>query len=104
MSEIIWDGKGLPPVGAHLETTWGYKACWHECVILPKNKIAIDRHGGWHVMDAGRDFEFRSIKSERDKAIETIARYIVNSGTLMLGNGYKMAEFLYDAGYRKVEQ
>ena len=66
-----WYERGeLPPVGSHLEVTFGNKSTWHECVVLPGKKIAIDRYAGWHVMGWQDDFEFMPIKTEREKFVE----------------------------------
>lgn len=92
-----------PAVGSHLEVTFGNKSIWHECVVLPAKKIAIDRYAGWHVMAWQDDFEFRPLKTERERAIEEISSIAITacgheSGLIPCRN---IARALYDAGYRK---
>lgn len=57
----------VPEVGDHLEVTWGDKAVWHECVILPSGKIAILGYvNEVRKIDKLDCIEFRPIKSELD--------------------------------------
>lgn len=99
MSEIIWDGKGLPPIGCRCEVK---RNCfWKNCEILGhavshgEKFIIFQIDGRWDSSEALSDF--RPIKSERDKAIEDLDRIWVAS--------VSMKEFIaniYDEGYRKV--
>lgn len=119
MSEIIWDGKGLPPVGCEciVDTDWSddshikmfngkkVKIVMHdicpegECVAVFKMIYPHDRVcEAYHGLIAGN---FKSIKSERDKAIEEMQKIMNRNGYMLNPSVY--AEF-YDAGYRKIEQ
>lgn len=75
--EVEWDGKA-PHVGWHGECTWGDKAVWFECVILPAGRIAKDKYGEWEVADMVRlrNIEFRPTRTkeqrQRDELIEAI--------------------------------
>lgn len=108
----------IPDTGSHLEVTFGNKSIWHECVVLPNKKIAIDRYAGWHVMAWQDDFEFRPLKSYRDKAIEAaidmlpdscifVDLYNCESGELLLGMKEKLESFFgkyYDAGLLRLPE
>lgn len=85
-------------IGWHGECTWGDKVYWHECVILPKNKIAVFDLDS--IMVLSDDFDFRPIKTERELAIEEMAK-VMSKGTV--STYMSVAEKLYDAGYRKNE-
>lgn len=89
----------LPPVGSHLEVTFGNKSIWHECVLLPGKKIAIDRYAGWHVMGWQDDFEFRPIKTEREKFVERFNQEWHAQNKPL----YEFAAAQYDKGLRYVD-
>jgi hypothetical protein len=95
------DRGELPPIGSHLEVAFGNKSLWHECVVLPSKKIAIDRYAGWHVMAWQDDFEFRPIKTEREKFVERYAETV-----LSIEQKYDskfIGGILYESGMRYVE-
>jgi hypothetical protein len=95
-----------PSIGSHLEVTWGNKSMWHECVVLPKNKIAIDRHAGWHVIAWQNDFEFRPIKSDREKAIEAAMEVALSQAYFgeTLSICERFSNGLYDAGLLRLPE
>lgn len=110
-----WNGEGLPPVGTVCEFRWGV-AAWKRCTVFAHRPNA---NGG---IDALVDIEcdwtfsssptrFRPIKSAEQIAAEERGAAInemVNVWRRTMGRfaveEHGLAEMLYDAGYRKVEQ
>jgi len=104
MSEVFWDGKGLPPVGCI-------------CEILPayqKVKITyIGQNVGCYVdLLNGIEFSmtlssvcFMPIKSAQNKTIEELGKKILEAGNIFVGGAAAklIAEHLYDAGLRFTE-
>lgn len=89
--------KYVPKVGNHLEATWGAKSYWCECVILPKDKIAL--LGNLNVvrnMSEMEDIEFRPIKTDREIFIENAAKIMVDAGDGVI-NDISLGA-LYDSG------
>ena len=74
------ESNELPAVGSHLEVSWGKKVAWYECVVLPSNRLAIDRYAGWHVVGWRDDYEFRPLKTEKEKFVERLV-LIMNDNT-----------------------
>jgi S-methylmethionine-dependent homocysteine/selenocysteine methylase len=108
-----WHDKGeLPPAGTECEFHF-WKSKWVKATIPA---IVQDAHGDFFAiaqMADGFSFssdvsKFRPIKSERDKAIESISNVIFESAEIIAGISFKSAKDvagkLYDAGYRKVKQ
>lgn len=87
-----WDGTGLPPVGTECEF---YKHDPHVIQAYQKGKIQYfsdctvviktDKPG--EIIGHPINFDFRPLRTERDKAIDQIAIYVNNTA----------AENLYDA-------
>lgn len=117
MSEIIWDGKGLPPVGAIVKIDIGAKhyeifrkiegknaeIICHSTSSKDDDPIAVFRciFGDESVYHGLVEGNFLPIKSERDKAIEEMQKIMNRNGYMLNPSVY--AEF-YDAGYRKLEE
>lgn len=105
MSE--WNGEGIPPVGTVCEATWGGKAFWRKAVILSSSHIAVDHlSDGWGVRHIDEyygsfAFEFRPLQSEEQKQVAELEAMIASySGP----SNKALAQSIYDAGFRKVEQ
>lgn len=92
-----WDGTGLPPVGTECEF---YKHDPHVIPAYQKGKIQYfsdctvviktDKPG--EIIGHPINFEFRPLRTERDKAVEKL-RQTLN----VIRNTYEDAENLYDA-------
>lgn len=100
-NEKSWHEKGeLPPVGWHGEVTWGAKTSWHECVMLPSNRISYNSISGWVVNDVRNlEFvEFRPLKTERERFVEAAIACLTEfkSENQVFGE-------LYDAGFKAPE-
>lgn len=102
LTQSVWDGTGLPPVGVECEYkkyekdgigTWWYGTVKYvsDCTVVLKRNGCVGETVGHP-----SNFEFRPIRSERDEAVHEIAS--------MIGHGtfYEDAERIYDAGYRKL--
>lgn len=99
-----WDGKGLPPAGTTVEyTAIDYD---HAKPAIENGKwyrgTIIAYYEGWvWTSDNGirsvSNTAFRPIKSDRDKAVEDIIKYL----RITNQSDYEIAEKIYDAGYRK---
>ena len=104
MSE--WNGEGLPPVGTVCEATWGEKVEWLRCVILWGNVAAIEHGEDFYTeniddYDGSCAFEFRPLQSEEQKQVAEIDAIIANYTS---ASGLELAQEIYNAGFRKVEQ
>lgn len=64
------NGEDWPAVGWHGSCTWGAREEWYECVILPGQTAAINKHGQWMVMGPGRleSPQFDDLPSLEDRA------------------------------------
>lgn len=107
ITELVWSGEGLPPVGVECEGLFprhlGNSFEWQDCLVLyvfehecaVKSKVTSTLH----YCD-----QFRPIRSPedvaRDEAIEAMicAARCIDHTTLR-----GLVEILYDAGYRKAE-
>lgn len=102
-----WHKKGeLPPVGEICEI---HHSCWNESKF-EKVKIAaitkdylIVEYATFEQHYLRKDMSFRSLRTERDRAIdEIVSEFIDHYGDPKGGERYLgIAEKLYDAGYRK---
>lgn len=96
-----WNGEGLPPVGAVVETTNGFGEVRHVTVIghtLNGRNLVIE-HG-----DSGIEVcapaDLRPIRSERDKAVEEAMEDIDAEGG-DFASILSIVERMIAAGYRK---
>lgn len=98
-------GTEMQPIGWHGEVTYGSRACFNECVILPDRQIALKLGGGWCVNDfdswVGKNFEFRPLKTEKEKFVERYSEFY-NAGPLE-SSLEEWAESLYDKGLRFID-
>lgn len=103
--DSTWHERGeLPPVGWHGECTWGMRANFFECVILPYGKLARASYGGdWAISPIGehREIEFRPICTERKKAIEAAAKIAEEHNKSGAKEFYGA---LYDAGLLRLPE
>lgn len=118
MSNVEWNGVGLPPVGAKVITNYdhsGYESAQQahnkEAVIVAHaNNVAIFEyyHNGCKFYHGFYSGYFKPVKSERYKAIEEMSKTVIRAHAnlireLPIIDDISLAA-LYDAGYRKVEQ
>ena len=77
---------------------------WHECVILPDKKIAVKNKFGeeWYSRPIDNSYEFRPIKSDREKAIEEMAKIFFDAQN-GIANDISFGA-LYDAGFKKTDK
>ncbi|HHQ4466794.1 TPA: hypothetical protein ACSPZQ_000083 [Aeromonas veronii] len=105
-----WFERGeLPPVGAmcqmkHKQATseWARPGFDDVFIVAGGNELFIsaDQKGGKELVGTWDDYEFRPIRTERDKAIDEMKLHCPYHGSWdTVGRIY--AEALYDAGYRK---
>lgn len=94
------------PVGAHLEVTFGNKSTWCECVILKRNQIiAVDIYGEWEVMEWRNDFEFRHLRTEREKTVDAVIDCCTFYQSLDIVETYRSAfEQAFDNGFLKMPE
>lgn len=107
ISEPVWSGEGLPPVGAKCEVQTSSNSPWFECEIVYSGEsgaafISTKGNSIGCVDDSCTDF-FRPIRSSEDVARDDFIKKL--SGNVIEGFsiGTKFAAALYDAGYRKME-
>lgn len=106
ITEPVWDGEGLPPVGVECEGLFprhpGNSFEWQDCLVLYvfEHECAVKSKGTstLHYCD-----QFRPIRSPEDVARDDFIKKL--SGNVIEGFsiGTKFAAALYDAGYRKME-
>ena len=96
-------GTEMQPIGWHGEVTYGSRAVFHECVILPDCKISLKLQSEWTVKDfnnwIGKGFEFRPLKTEKEKFVERFISDWTNCKS-------SIADFIadeYDKGLRFTE-
>lgn len=98
----VWDGEGLPPVGCECEMRYRHalNAEWvfFRCVAVDC-EVAFGWAGKEPVTLPKDNFEFRPIRTERDKAIEEMRKLVTNYNKTDVIHAI---EQLYDAGYRKL--
>lgn len=115
ITEPVWDGEGLPPVGIeckHLPA----KHCVvpHKVTILAHTKldsrnidVAVFQYGDViSFSDAKQFIPIRSpeeVAKEKERSEQCDKIFGILSGVERTGNRSDMAEALYDAGYRKME-
>ena len=98
-----WYERGeRPPVGALVEKKYKSATIWTEVkIIAAGNQLVIFAfHDGDEMVGGWSDYEFRPLRTEREKAIDEMVGIIK-------GSAFQDPEFtasiLYDAGYRKVK-
>lgn len=101
MNEVKWDGNGVPPVGCLVEAYDGGRWAEAEFLKFHSNSYAVffikSRALSWAT-------DIRPAKSKDERAIDELAMDILDT---VNRDGVdfekRMAERLYDMGYRKVE-
>ena len=89
----------VPEVGDNLESTWGKKSYWYECVILPNGKIALlDWINEVRNISELPDIEFRPIKSECELFIEAA----IDCHSSVGHSEERMLKAMYDSGKFKL--
>jgi len=104
MSEVFWDGKGLPPMGCICEILPAYQKV--EITYIGQNVgCYVDLLSGIEFSMSLSSVSFKPIKSEREKAIDYIGHKILEvDGMAFSGKFSKLiAVHLYDSGIRFVE-
>lgn len=109
ITEPVWDGEGLPPVGVECEILWNDD--WVKCVVKAYGeeqlifKAEESREWAGHI----NNYKFRPIRSPedvaKDEAISEMVGIYFNHGIPGKPNreDYESMAALYDAGYRKLE-
>ena len=94
-------GTEMQPTGWHGEVTYGSRAVFNECVILPDGKISLKFGKDWIIKDfadwIGKGFEFRPLKTEKAKFVERLV-LIINDNTT--ASFTEISGVLYDKGLR----
>lgn len=111
----VWDGEGLPPVGAVCEYSLTNGGVWHECTIkyvLANGKQLVaecsgnptDEESVLHVNTC----QFRTTRTPEQIEAEEREKAAIDLAFVMTGHldrskdCYKsLGEIIYDAGYRK---
>lgn len=95
--------KGGPlPVGWHGECSWGQKVNWVECIKLLGNLIARRKFHWdsreWIVDSIEPDYEFRPLKSDRERWVElAVDAYKSSKKGIYTNCELKCIELIYDA-------
>ena len=102
-----WFERGeLPPVWVECEI---HHQCWNDDKFEKVQVLAITRdylivdYATYEQHYSRKDISFRPIRTEREKAIEDIAKIICKSG-LIIDYFKDAAIAIYDAGYRKEQK
>ena len=97
-----WHERGeLPPVGFWCEVKTKTFNGWMKCFVVGKSSrgdTVIECDDCAFIIDSS--YEFRPLRTEREKAIDEMADLIAKS---VFGSAKCQAERLYDSGYRKVK-
>ena len=96
-----WHERGeLPPVGATAEKKCKSATIWTEIkIVAAGNQLVIFGYpSGEEAFGEWSDYDFRPLRTEREKAIDEMADLIAKS---VFGSAKCQAERLYDSGYRK---
>jgi len=104
MSEVFWDGKGLPPMGCICEILPAYQKV--KITYIGQNVgCYVDLLNGIEFSMSLSSVSFKPIKSEREKAIEDMTNMIRDVDKMAsVGTVSRLiAEQLYDKGIRFVE-
>ena len=110
MSDIKWDGAGIPPVGTVCEYLKhaNYKTIWIKIkVVFIGEDLIVFEHGviGHEFSEQIAEVSFRPIKTPEQLTAEERENVLADMyGAVMGSSGIAGGlEALYDAGYRKVE-
>ena len=113
ITELVWDGEGLPPVGVECEfTSFSSGDVWHTGVVryLSEHTIVIEFtnmvNGKAESISHPRTMKFRPLRSPEDVARDESIEAMRDVGyTLPAAIRFTKEEMaaLYDAGYRKTE-
>ncbi|MFS7382873.1 hypothetical protein AB6870_12410 [Rahnella inusitata] len=105
ITEPVWDGEDLPPVGSTFDMRLKPNGLWLETKLIAagQEQIIYFREG-MEFAGHKNNYEFRPIRSPedvaKDEAIESMAEII----EYRTGCSPKpLARWLYEAGYRKME-
>lgn len=98
----VWDGIGVPPVGTECEVSWcGSKRENKKIIAVTKEHIIVtdgNRESSFLITDC----EFKTIRTERDKFVDSVSEILKPSP---IGVDVKLAAVkLWNAGYRKVTE
>ncbi len=96
--------KYMPKIGEECECTYSAKAVWNECVVVPRGKVVLFLQDGPRVINRDCTFDFRPIKTERDKYMEMVADAICDASLEQLdekSNVKRIAGIIFDAGLAK---
>jgi len=102
---VVWRGPqdGLPPVGTEVEaqhfTDW-VRGVVVAHVTADEKRAIIQCENAWFARGL---WSIRPIKTERDRAIEEMIAVCKPNVDLFAEEKQRLAEQLYDAGYRKGE-
>lgn len=102
ITEPVWDGEGLPPVGVECEVKRALD--WMKCKILFISDHHVVLTSEEEICWQTQACQFRPIRSPedvaRDAGIKKIMATFKVDGELVPDN---VAEAMWDAGYRKME-
>ena len=98
MSE--WNGEDIPPVGTVCEATWEKGCRPLKCVILSSDHVAYFDGDNWDI-SAIPGATFRPIQSEEQRQVAEIDAIITSHDNTA---SPEIAQEIYNAGFRKVEE
>lgn len=110
ITEPVWDGEGLPPVGALCRYRAFSDMPWVECEVLGLQGddawLKRTKDGRTFVMGNPELFPIPSpedVAREKERSEQCDKIFGILSSVERTGNRSDMAEALYDVGYRKME-
>lgn len=110
ITEPVWDGEGLPPVGALCRYRAFSDMPWVECKVLAwhDDEVWLKRTEEGKTFTLGNPDLFpipspEDVAREKERSEECDKIFGILSCVERTGNRSDMAEALYDAGYRKME-
>ena len=101
----VWNGHGNPLNGTECEVSSYEANTFLQCKVLfiGSEHCVLqypNREEAYHL----KHVKFRPLKSERELAIEDIVNYIkVPASVFVGGSDRRIAENIFDAGYRKIK-
>jgi len=100
---VVWDGEGLPPVGAECEFFYieSLAGVWQTCTIdfIGNNIVVLTTEIASEISVFKETIKFRPIKSEREISIEEMTRFLQSPKRA----DTTLAEDLYDFGFRIIK-
>ena len=101
-----WHERGeFPPAGATVEKKYKSATIWTEIkIVATGNQLVIFGYpAGDESVGEWSDYEFRPLRTEREKAIDEMAGVIANivGYSITMAVAKQGASALYDAGFRK---